>query len=67
MSTPIADALKTAIKESGLTNYAIAKAAGIHQQVLSRWLDGHRDLTLKSADKIAAAIGLKVCGTESEK
>lgn len=56
--TPFADYLRTAIGQSGLTPYAVAKAAGIHPQIVGRWLKGERDLTLATADKIAAGLGL---------
>lgn len=57
--TPFADALRSAIQASGLTVYAVAKRAGISQQVLSRWLSGERDIRLVTADKLAESLGIQ--------
>lgn len=59
MNTPLSDALRKQIDASGLSCYAIAKAAGIAAPVLSRWLAGKRGITLETADKIAAALRRK--------
>lgn len=59
-SHPFTDALHIAIKASGMTPYAICKATGVSQAVLSRWLSGERDIKLTTADKIAAGLGLTV-------
>ncbi len=56
----IADALRQAIDESGLSIYAIAKAAGIAQPVLHRFYAGERDLTLTTADKLIEYFGLEL-------
>lgn len=65
--TPLADQLRAAIDSSGLTAYALAKAAGVHPQLIGRWLKGERDLTLTSADKLAAALGIRGAKTISRK
>lgn len=57
-TTPMTDALREAIEKSGLTPYAISQASGVSQAILSRWLTGKRGITLDTADKIAAALGL---------
>jgi Cro/C1-type HTH DNA-binding domain len=59
---PISDAIREVIRRRGLTAYAVAKAAGILPHVVGRFLDAEnpRDLRLKTADKIAAALGLVV-------
>lgn len=56
--TPLTDWLRAAIADSGLSSYAVAKAAGVSTQVVSRWLKGERDLTLGTADKVASGLGL---------
>lgn len=58
MNTPMTDALRKAITDSGLTPYALSKASGVSQAVLSRWLSGKRGITLDTADRLAAALGL---------
>ncbi len=56
---PIAGALRAAIEESGLSNYAIAKRTGVSKSALSRfWLDG--TLRLESAEKLAVYFGLEL-------
>jgi ribosome-binding protein aMBF1 (putative translation factor) len=50
--------LRTAIKASGLTHYAIAKMAAITPDVLDRFVSGQRGLNLSTASKVAAVLGL---------
>jgi plasmid maintenance system antidote protein VapI len=54
----IVETLRTAIRDSERTEYAIAKAAGIAPIQIGRFLRGERDLTLTTAAKIADALGL---------
>jgi len=53
-------ALKAAIQTSGLSQYAIAKLTGADKGQLSRFMHGQRGLTLDSADKVLAGLGLAV-------
>ena len=52
--------LKQAIRDSEQTEYQIAKAAGVSQIVISRFLSGERDIRMATADKLAEALGLKL-------
>ncbi len=52
--------LRTAIIESGLTHYRIAKDAGISPDVVTRFVTGARDVTLTSAAKVAHVLGLEL-------
>jgi hypothetical protein len=52
--------LKQAIAASGLTHYAIGKAAGVDPGVISRFTTGERTLRLETVDRIAAALGLRL-------
>lgn len=54
------DALKAAIKESGLTRYEISKATGILQTSLSRFVRGETSLRLDKADVLAEYLGLEL-------
>ena len=54
------DQLRQAIKDSGLTLYRIAKDSGIAYQVLHRFASGERDLTLKTATKLADYFGMRL-------
>ena len=38
----------------------MAKAAGVSQIVISRFLSGERDIRMATADKLAGALGLKL-------
>ena len=55
-------ALKAAIEKSGLSNYALSGLSGVNQSVLNRFTTGERDITLETAGKIAAALGLQLKG-----
>ena len=57
----LADDLKAAIKASGLTHYAIGKAAGIRPEIIDRFISGEReDIRISTAGKIAAVLGLEL-------
>ena len=52
--------LITAIKESGLTRYRIAKDTGIDEAALMRFVRGETSLRLDRADVLAAYLGLRL-------
>jgi plasmid maintenance system antidote protein VapI len=56
----LADVLRRAMSETGLSVNALAKAAGIAQPVLYRFVTGERDLTLRTAQKLADYFGLEL-------
>jgi len=56
----LSEALKQAVRESEMSEYQIAKRAGISQIMISRFLSGERDIRLATADKLACALGLKL-------
>ncbi len=56
----LTDALRAAIEQSGLTGYRIAKATGIDNANLARFLRGELFLRLDKADKLAAYLGLRL-------
>ena len=57
---PIDQALKAAIKASGLTHYAVAKLAEVSPAQIDRFMSGERDLRLGTAAAIAASLGLEL-------
>ncbi len=57
---PISEAVRRAIKESGMSVFALARASGVPQPVLSRFVRGERDITLGTLDKLATALHLEV-------
>ncbi len=50
--------LRRAVRDSGLTRYAVAKGAGVDTSQLLRFVAGKRSLTLPAASKLAAFLGL---------
>jgi len=52
--------LRSAVKDSGLTTYRLAKDSGVSQPVLSRFLNGKRGITLATASKLANVLGLEL-------
>jgi len=56
----IVDQLKDAVRNSGKTHYRIAKEAGITPEMIDRFMSGSRDLRLRTAAKIAQALGLEL-------
>lgn len=56
----LTDALKRAIRESGLTHYRISQLSGVSSPILDRFMSGQRDnITISTAAKIADALGLQ--------
>ncbi len=56
----LSDTLRDAIQSSGMTAYALANQAGLSQSVLSRFTSGERDISLSTAGKLAAVLGLEL-------
>ena len=54
----MADVLRKAVRDSAMTVNAIAVESGIPQPVLHRFLTGERDLTLRTAEKLARYFDL---------
>jgi plasmid maintenance system antidote protein VapI len=56
----IIDQLRKAIETSDESVYAIAKATGVPQSVLSRFVRGERGITFETAAKLAAYLKLRL-------
>lgn len=52
--------IREAIQDADETRYAIAKATGIAESALSRFMSGERGLTTETLDKLAEHLGLEV-------
>jgi transcriptional regulator with XRE-family HTH domain len=64
-SNLISDQLRLAIEESGESRYAIAKATGITEATLSRFVNGVHGLSLEKVDVICEHLVLRLTkGTE---
>jgi transcriptional regulator with XRE-family HTH domain len=55
----LSDLVRRAIEDCGKTRYEIAKATGVSEGGLSRFMSGERDMTLRLLDRIAPVIGVK--------
>jgi plasmid maintenance system antidote protein VapI len=56
----ISETLRASIQSDVRSVTRIAEDAGVPQPVLSRFVRGERDVTLGTADKLAAALGLEL-------
>ena len=56
----LSDQLRQAIDSSGMSRYAIAKAIGLDQSVLSRFMTGKSGLAVETIDKIGGLLGLRI-------
>ncbi len=54
----IIDQLRRAIRDSGETEYAIAKASGVSQSVVNRFVSGERGISLETAAKLCEHLKL---------
>jgi transcriptional regulator with XRE-family HTH domain len=54
------DQLRQAVKDSGLSRYAISARTGIEQSTLSLFVKGKRGLSLKSIDELADCLWLEI-------
>lgn len=56
----MADQVRQAIDQCGLTRYRIAKQTEITEGALSRFMAGERDMNLRTLEKIAPVIGVRL-------
>ena len=56
----LTDVLRTAIEESGLTLYRLAKDTGVIKTSLMRFMAGETSLRLDKADVLADYLGLEL-------
>jgi hypothetical protein len=64
---PLSRQLQSAIAATGQALYAIAKASGVAAPVLQRFVNGERGITLDTAGKVAAYLGLSLLPAKQEK
>ena len=67
MANTFSDQLRKAIKQSGWSGYAIAKATGIPQSQLSLFMNGKGGLQQSNIDKVCKLIGIQVVFTGKTK
>jgi hypothetical protein len=56
----LSDEIRLAVEHCGQTRYAISKATGIAQEVLSRFVNGERGLNMDTLDTLAAYLDLHI-------
>jgi transcriptional regulator with XRE-family HTH domain len=52
--------LRNIIQNSGQSRYAIAKATGIHESALSRFMSNERGLTIEAVETLVDYLGLEI-------
>jgi transcriptional regulator with XRE-family HTH domain len=52
--------LRDIIESRGMTAYALGQESGVDPTVIGRFLADERDIRLGTADKLAAALGLRL-------
>jgi plasmid maintenance system antidote protein VapI len=60
--TPIADALRRMIAESGMSYSALERETGVARASVMRFISGERTLRLDMADRLAAFFELELVG-----
>jgi transcriptional regulator with XRE-family HTH domain len=58
----IAAAIRRAASASGLSQRELAKAAGVHESGLSRFMSGQAGLRAPVMERLAARLGLRLVG-----
>ena len=56
----VSDALRRAIRDSGVTLYRVAKDSGVSYPAVHRFVSGKRSLSLDAVDKLCKYLGLKL-------
>ena len=56
----LSNQVRNAIKSCGMTRYAIAKATGVSEGGLSRFMAGTGGMTVETLDKLAEYLGLEI-------
>jgi transcriptional regulator with XRE-family HTH domain len=59
-SMKLSDQIRRAVEQCGQTRYAIAKATGIDQSTLSRFVSGERGLPMNTLDRLADYLELTI-------
>jgi len=60
MNLPIRTAIRLAMKRAGVSTSQLAREAGVHRGNLSMFLNGKRDTSVETLDKVMKALGLAI-------
>ncbi len=67
MKKTFTEQLRKAIRDSGMTRYAISVQTGIAQSTLCKFVQGERGMSLDSVDRLMDCLGLEIKHTISKK
>ena len=56
----LSDEIRDAVDASGMSRYAIAKALGVAESTMSRFMNGKGGLSMEYIDRLAALLGLHI-------
>ena len=56
----LSNQLRGIIESRGVTAYALGQDSGVDATVIARFLAEERDIRMETADKLAAALGLRL-------
>jgi plasmid maintenance system antidote protein VapI len=56
----LSDEIRDAVKSSGMSRYAIAKALGIAESTMSRFVNGKGGLSMEYFDRLGELLGLHI-------
>ena len=56
----LSEQVRRAVEESGMSGYAICKVIGMHESVMSPFINGKGGLQMGSLDALADLLGLDV-------
>jgi len=57
---PVSDQLRDAIRNADVSMYRISQETGVDKSVLSKFVAGHRNMSLESVDLVAEFLGLEL-------
>ncbi len=57
---PLSQQLREAIAKCGVSRYEISKATGVSQAALSKFMLGHRGISVKAMDAVGLFLGLSI-------
>ncbi len=56
----LSDEIREAVAASGMSRYAIAKALGIAESTMSRFVHGQNGLSMEYLDRLAELLGMHI-------
>lgn len=62
----LSDQLRAAIDASEMSRYAVCKALGVDQGLMSRFMAGKAGLSMETIDMLADLLGLKLVGGQAK-